>query len=88
LHPAIPELAVIPRFYFQQYVNGRLLARDQRGREFGSVDEACTYALCRAPGILRKNLRSSAKDTFVSTAISDGKRTLYIIRGKITSEKQ
>jgi hypothetical protein len=39
-----------------------------------------------APGLLRKILRLDA-NTYLSTEISDGKRTLVIIRGKITSEK-
>ena len=77
----------MPRFYFQQHMNGRRLAEDRRGRLFGNAAEACTYALCRTPRLLNKNLRSTPKDTYLSTEVSDGKRTLFIIRGKITSEK-
>jgi hypothetical protein len=77
----------MPQFYFQQHMNGQRLAADRRGREFGSVAEAHDYALCRAPGLLSKTLRLKAKDTYLSTEISDGERTLYIIRGKVTSEK-
>jgi hypothetical protein len=75
------------RFYFQHHMNGRRFAEDRRGRLFGNAAEACTYALCRAPRLLNKNLRSTPKDTYLSTEVSDGKRTLFIIRGKITSEK-
>ena len=77
----------MPRFYFQQYMNGRRSAEGRRGRDFGSVAEACAYALCRAPDLLRKNIRATAKDTYLSTEVSDGERTLYIIRGKVTSER-
>jgi hypothetical protein len=78
----------MPQFYFRQYINGRQLAKDQRGRQFGSVAEARVYALCRAPSLISKTLRSTGSDTYLSTEISDGERTLFIIRGKVTSEKQ
>jgi hypothetical protein len=77
----------MPRFYFQQYMNGRRLTEDRRGRLFGNAAEACTYALRRAPRLLNKNLRSTPKDTYLGTEVSDGKRILFIVRGKITSEK-
>jgi hypothetical protein len=75
------------RFYFQQYLNGRRLAPDRRGQESGSAAEACSYAFRREPGLLRTTLRNAAKDTFLSTEISDGTHTLFIIGGKVTSEK-
>jgi hypothetical protein len=77
----------MPQFYFQQHMNGQRLEEDTRGRLFGNVAEACTYALCRAPRLLNRKLRSTPRDTYLSTEVSDGKRTLFIIRGKITSEK-
>ena len=77
----------MPQFYFRQYVNGQRMAKDREGREFASPAEACTYAVRRAPGLLRKTLRSDA-NTYLSTELSDGERTLFIIRGKVTSEKQ
>jgi hypothetical protein len=77
----------MPRFYFHHYVNGQRLAKDRRGRLFGNATEACTYALRHAPRLLNRRLRSLPKDTFLGTEVSDGKRTLFIIRGKITSEK-
>jgi hypothetical protein len=77
----------MPRFYFQHHMNGRRFAEDRRGRLFDKAAEACTYALCHAPRLLNKSLRSTPNDTYLSTEVSDGKRTLFIIRGKITSEK-
>jgi hypothetical protein len=38
------ELALMKRFYFHRYLNGRL-AEDQCGRSFGSADEACADAV-------------------------------------------
>jgi hypothetical protein len=63
------------------------MAKDRKGREFASLTEACTYAVRRTPGLLRKTLRLDA-NTYLSTEISDGERTLFVIRGKVTSEKQ
>jgi hypothetical protein len=77
----------VPRFYFRQYLNGQQMAKDQTGREFVSTAEACTYAVRRSPGLLRKILRSDG-NTYLSTEISDGERTLFIIRGKVICEKQ
>jgi hypothetical protein len=77
----------MPRFYFRQYINGQQMAKDGKGREFASLPEACTHAVRRAPGLLRKSLRPEA-NTYLHTEISDGERTRFIIRGKITSEKQ
>jgi hypothetical protein len=50
------------------------MAKDRKGREFASLAEACTYAVRRAPGLLRKILRLDA-NTYLSTEISDGERT-------------
>jgi hypothetical protein len=75
------------RFFFHQYINGRRLTEDRRGHLFGDAAEACTYALCRAPRLLDKILRTTAKNTYLSTEVRDGKRTLFIIRGKVTTEK-
>lgn len=76
----------MPRFFFRNYVNGQWMSKDGRGREFASPREACTFAVRRVPGLLRKELRLNA-NTYLSTEVSDGERTRFIIRGKITSEK-
>jgi hypothetical protein len=77
----------MPRFYFRQSINGQRMAKDQEGREFTNVAQACIHAVRRAPGLLRKILRPQA-NTYLSTEISDGERTQFIIRGKVTCEKQ
>jgi hypothetical protein len=76
----------MPRFYFRHYINGRWMAKDQKGRVFASAAEACTYAVRRAPGVLRKLVRPDA-NTFLTTEVSDGERARFFIRGKVTSEK-
>ena len=77
----------MPQFYFRQYMNGQQMAKDGDGREFASLTDACTYTIRRAPGLLSKILRLDA-NTYLATEISDGERTLFIIRGKVTSEKR
>ena len=78
---------MMTQFYFRQHVNGQRMAKDLKGREFASLAEACIYAMRSAPVLLRKTLRLGA-NTYISTEISDDERTRYIIRGKVTSEKQ
>ncbi|MEA2882884.1 MAG: hypothetical protein QOH32_2140 [Bradyrhizobium sp.] len=73
----------MPQFYFNRYVNGRRLPTDRRGREFTSEEEARTYAVWRMPALLRKTLRSARTDIFIATEVSDGERTLCIVRGKL-----
>jgi hypothetical protein len=79
------EDETMPKFYFRHYVNGQWITENWRGA-FTSPSEACTYAVRRAPDLLRKVLRLNM-NTYLSTEVSDGERTRFIIRGKITSER-
>jgi hypothetical protein len=79
-------LTVMRRFYFNQRSNGKL-AEDRRGRQFGSVDEACTYAIHRTPAILGKTLRS-ATNTYLSTEVFDGKRSICVVRATVIIERR
>jgi hypothetical protein len=85
---AKPRLAltVMPRLYFHQRSNGKL-AEDRRGRQFGSVDEACTYTIHRTPAILGKTLRS-ATNTYLSTVVFDGKRSICVVRATVIIERR
>jgi hypothetical protein len=76
----------MPQFYFRQYINGRQMPKDLKGGTFAGPTEARTHAVRRAPGLLRKNLRPEG--AYLSTEVSDDDKTRFIIRGKITSEKQ
>ncbi len=73
----------MPRFYFRQHMNGQPMPKHQKGREFANPADACIDAVRRTPGLLRKILRPDA-NTFLSTEVSDGERTRFIIRGKVT----
>ena len=86
---AKPRLAlktVMPRFYFHQRSNGQL-AEDWRGRQFGSVDEACTYAIRRTPTILGKTHRSPT-NTYLSTEVSGGKCSICVVRATVIIERR
>ena len=76
---ARPELALMPRFYFHPYTNeeGGAPARPQ----FPNVDEACVHAVQRTPAVLGRIVRPRT-DTYLSTAVSGGNRTICVVRGK------
>jgi hypothetical protein len=76
----------MPRFYFHRHLNGQF-AEDRRGRQFASVNEACEYAVHRTPVALRKNM-SATRDTYLATEVSDGERTVAVIRTKVLIEKR
>jgi hypothetical protein len=76
----------MPRFYFHQLLNGQL-AEDWRGRQFGNADDACAYAVHRTATVLRKTVHS-ATNTYLNTEVSDGKRTLCVVRGKVIIDRR
>jgi hypothetical protein len=76
----------MPRFYFHRHFNGQL-AEDRRGRQFGSIEEACEHVVHGTPRALRKTIRSRG-DTYLTTEVSDGERTVAVIRTKVLIEKR
>jgi hypothetical protein len=76
---------LMPRFYFHQHFNGQF-AEDRRGRLFANVKQACEHAVHRTPALLRKIARPTC-NTHLAMQISDGRRTLCVVRGKVLIEK-
>ena len=74
------------RFYFHRHLNGQM-ATDRKGVLLDDRGSACAYAVRHMPGALRQALRQQRADVHAATEISDGTRTLYIIRGKIIVER-
>ena len=74
------------RFYFHRYLNGQR-AKDQEGVLLDGDRAACAYAVRGMPAALKQALRQQRADVHAATEISDGTRTLYIVRGKIIVEK-
>jgi hypothetical protein len=77
------QVTLMPQFYFNRYVNGRWLPNDRSGCQFTSEQDARTWALWRTPALLRKTLRAATTDIYLATEVSDGERTLCIVRGKL-----
>jgi hypothetical protein len=75
------------RFYFHRYVNGQAVI-DQKGVVLDDDGAACTYAVRRMPSALRRALGRQRPDVHAATEISNGTRTLYVIRGKIMVERR
>ena len=49
-------------------------------------NDACAHAVRRTPLALRKSV-SRAKDTYPAWEVSDGERTICVVRGKIIIER-
>lgn len=73
------------RYFFHQHVRGQK-TEDPRGTPFPTDDAACHRAVQRTPANL-KRAENASHDTYVATEITDGRRTLFIVRGKVTVEK-
>jgi hypothetical protein len=80
------ERTKMPRYFFHQHLNGTV-AKDQRGVQLANSREACELAVQRIPAVLGRNLRSTC-NTHLATEVSDGKRTLLVVRGKVLIEKR
>jgi hypothetical protein len=76
----------MPRFYFHQHTNGRVV-EDREGVILRDADEACACAVRRTPARLRRASRKKATN-YLATEVSNGARTLYVIRGKIIVESR
>ena len=76
---AKPRLALtlMPRFYFHSV----------QMESWRRTDEACTYAIHRTPAILGKTLRS-ATNTYLSTEVFDGKRSICVVRATVIIERR
>jgi hypothetical protein len=75
----------MPRFYFHMHLNGHTVA-DRRGTSLRDENEARAHAVRCTPLALRNSV-SSAKNTYLAWEVSDGERTIYVVRGKVVVEK-
>jgi hypothetical protein len=76
----------MPKYYFHRQINGQTLP-DRRGISFRDETEACARAVRCTPLTLRKSA-SRRRNTYVAVEVSDGERTLYVVRGKLIIEKR
>jgi hypothetical protein len=75
----------MPRFYFHKHLNGQTVP-DRRGTSLRDENEARAHAVRCTPLTLMKSA-SSGKNTYLAWEVSDGERTIYVVRGKVVIEK-
>ena len=76
----------MPRFYFHRHLNGQTVP-DRRGTLLRNKNEARARAVRCTPLALRKSV-SSKKSTYLAWEVSDGERTIYVVRGNVVIEKR
>jgi hypothetical protein len=76
----------MPRFYFHHRSNGQL-EEDQRGLRFPNADKALTHAIRRTSDVLGQTLSSTA-NTYLTIEVTDGERSLCVVRGTVTIERR
>jgi hypothetical protein len=76
----------MPRFYFHRRSNGHL-TEDQQGLRFPNAEHASTYAIRRTSDILGKTL-SSTNNTYLTIEVTNGERSLCVVRGTVTIERR
>jgi hypothetical protein len=78
------EEASMPRYFFHQHVRGQM-TEDPHGELFPTDAAACHQAAERMPsGLKRAAVR--ARNTYVTTEVTDGSRTLFVVRGTVIVE--
>jgi hypothetical protein len=76
----------MPRFYFHKHVNGQTVP-DRLGISLRNENEACAHAVRCTPLAVRKSF-SGGKNTYLAWEVSDGERTIYVVRGNVVIEKR
>jgi hypothetical protein len=75
----------MPRFYFHMHLNGHTVP-DRRGASLRNENDACAHAVRCTPLALRESVRD-VKNTYLAWEVSDGERTICVVRGKVVIEK-
>lgn len=76
----------MPRYYFHQHVRGER-TEDRRGELFPTNAAACHRAAERMPTGLKRAAERS-RNTYVTTEVTDGIRTLFVVRGTVIVERR
>jgi len=76
----------MPRFYFHHRSNGQLV-KDQRGLRFPNAEQASAYAIRRTSDVLGKTL-SSTNNTYLTIEVTNGERSLCVVRGTVIIERR
>jgi hypothetical protein len=76
----------MPRFYFHHRSNGQL-KEDQRGLRFRNAEQASAYAIRRTSDGLGQTL-SSTHNTYLTIEVTNGERSLCVVRGTVIIERR
>ena len=76
----------MPRFYFHHRSNGQL-NEDQRGLQFPNADKALAHAIRRTSDVLGRIL-SSTENTYLTIEVTNGERSLCVVRATVTIERR
>lgn len=76
----------MPRYFFHEHVRGQK-TEDARGTLFPTAATACHQAAQRMPARLKRAAERS-RNTYVATEVTDGKRTLFVVRGTVIVERR
>jgi hypothetical protein len=63
------------------------LKEDQRGLQFPNADKALTHAMRRTSDVLGRIL-SSTENTYLTIEVTNGERSLCVVRGTVTIERR
>jgi hypothetical protein len=75
----------MPRYFFHQHVRGQKI-EDARGKLFPTDRAACHRATQRMPAGLKRAAERS-RNTYVATEVTDGNRTLCVVRATVIVER-
>ena len=76
----------MPRFYFHHCSNGHLV-EDQQGLQFPNAEEASAYAIRHTSDVLGQTL-SSTVNTYLTIEVTNGERSLCVVRGTVIIERR
>jgi len=76
----------MPRYFFHQHVRGQR-TEDPLGKLFPTDGAACHQAVQRMPAHLKRAAERS-RNTYVATEITNGHRTLFVVRGTVIVERR
>jgi hypothetical protein len=74
------------RYFFHQHVRGQR-TEDRSGTILPSEAAACYRAVQRTPARL-KRAEQDAGNTYVATEVTNGERTLFVVRGTVVVERR
>jgi hypothetical protein len=76
----------MPRYFFHQHVRGQK-TEDPLGTLLPTDGAACHRAVQRTPAGL-KRAEQHSRNTYVATEVTNGNRTLFVVRGTVVVEKR